>query len=527
METLQSIRVAINRQEWLTSLDLKEAYLHVPILPNHRKWLRFRYENLHWQYKALPFGLSTAPRTFTKILIPLIANLRKEGIKIHPYLDDILIRSPTYDQALRDTARVISYLQEHGFVINFKKSHLSPSQSLEHLGVIIDTRSYEICLNMTQRQQKIHKLEAELEQCQAKLLVVETQHNSQVEPLCKALEVSRADNKKLALSLDQALQANNTLQSKLTLVQDELDNKEVDHQQLMACREQLIEETKMEAKLYAERLESLKKQFHIEREAVRKATHRELAELKKAQEEVSSKSAEISRANRELRQKVMELEKSLASHKVKIRSQKALIRQYLDSKTNRVQNTERLKEIESELRQMELIKEQYQKKNYEQSLSIKRFMTELTSLQGEMQMLAKNQHEVTMHNRHLQTQLEMEWKLRQQLEDQCQTLEDTVRNLKKCKEETEHKLKEASIESEQITANLEEAHRWFKSKFDNLQLELVKNRQQKILGEEDYEKEDVKERPMKFPSQASLHLWETKQQLKLISRKYQSELSRK
>uniref|UniRef100_A0A8D0HTC9 Uncharacterized protein n=1 Tax=Sphenodon punctatus TaxID=8508 RepID=A0A8D0HTC9_SPHPU len=87
----------------------------------------------------------------------------------------------------------------------------------------------------TQRQQKIHKLEAELEQCQAKLLVVETQHNSQVEPLCKALEVSRADNKKLALSLDQALQANNTLQSKLTLVQDELDNKEVDHQQLMAC----------------------------------------------------------------------------------------------------------------------------------------------------------------------------------------------------------------------------------------------------------------------------------------------------
>lgn len=43
----------------------------------------------------------------------------------------------------------------------------------------------------------------------------------------------------------------------------------------------------------------------------------------------------------------------------------------------------------------------------------------------------------------------------------------------------------------QITANLEEAHHWFKSKFDSLQRELVKNRQ-KNLGEyfcEEHEKE--------------------------------------
>nr|XP_042707610.1 coiled-coil domain-containing protein 150 isoform X3 [Chrysemys picta bellii] len=428
------------------------------------------------------------------------------------------------EEAKEDNDKVTAVLE------NVLASHSRMQAALEKVQTELGRKDSEITglrKDRTQNQQKIQRLEVELEQYQAKLVVIETQHNSQVDPLCKALEVARADNKKLALSLEQALQANSTLQSKVIHTQEELDRKEIEHQQLMACREQLIEEATMEERLYSERLESLKKQFQTEREAMRKAGHRESAELKKALEEASSKSAEVSRANRELRQKIMELEKSLVSYRGKLKSQRAQIRHYLASKANNIQNTERIKEIESELRQMELIKEQYQKKNYEQSQSIQKFMTELTSLQSEMQTLAKNQHEVATRNRQLESQLEMEQKVRQQLENQCQKLDDTIKHLKKCKEETEQKLKEASVESEQITANLEEAHHWFKSKFDSLQLELVKNKQQNIPSERNYGKETEKEKAVKLPSQASLNRWETKQQLKLISRKYQSELDRK
>ncbi|XP_053900403.1 coiled-coil domain-containing protein 150 isoform X4 [Malaclemys terrapin pileata] len=428
------------------------------------------------------------------------------------------------EEAKEDNDKVTAVLE------NVLASHGRMQAALEKVQTELGRKDSEITglrKDRTQNQQKIQRLEVELEQYQAKLVVIETQHNSQVDPLCKALEVARADNKKLALSLEQALQANSTLQSRVIHTQEELDRKEIEHQQLMACREQLIEEATMEERLYSERLESLKKQFQTEREALRKAGHRESAELKKALEEASSKSAEVSRANRELRQKIMELEKSLVSYRGKLKSQRAQIRHYLASKANNIQNTERIKEIESELRQMELIKEQYQKKNYEQSQSIQKFMTELTSLQSEMQTLAKNQHEVATRNRQLESQLEMEQKVRQQLENQCQKLDDTVKHLKKCKEETEQKLKEASVESEQITANLEEAHHWFKSKFDSLQLELVKNKQQNIPSERNYGKETEKEKAVKLPSQASLNRWETKQQLKLISRKYQSELDRK
>nr|XP_048726247.1 coiled-coil domain-containing protein 150 isoform X6 [Caretta caretta] len=468
--------------------------------------------------------LNTALETkYTQVNIEL-GSVKINMQRMEAQLKQVANLQRQLQEAKEDNDKVTSVLE------NVLASHSRMQAALEKVQTELGRKDSEITglrKDRTQSQQKIQKLEAELEQHQAKMVVIETQHNSQVDPLCKALEVARADNKKLALSLEQALQANSTLQSKLIHTQEEINRKEIEHQQLMACREQLIEEATMEEKLYTERLESLKKQFQTEREATRKAGHRESAELKKALEEASSKSAEVSRANRELRQKIMELEKSLVSYRGKLKSQRAQIRHYLASKTNNIQNTERIKEIESELRQMELIKEQYQKKNYEQSQSIQKFVTELTSLQSEMQTLAKNQHEVATRNRQLEAQLEMEQKVRRQLENQCQKLDDTVKHLKKCKEETEQKLKEASVESEQITANLEEAHHWFKSKFDSLQLELVKNKQQNIPSERNYGKEMEKEKAMKLPSQASLNRWETKQQLKLISRKYQSELDRK
>ncbi|KAM6200535.1 coiled-coil domain-containing protein 150 [Sarcoramphus papa] len=315
-----------------------------------------------------------------------------------------------------------------------------------------DTEISNLRKDKSQTQQKIQRLETELEHCQAKLVALGRQHSSQVEPLCKALESARTDNKKLVLHLEEVLQVNNTLQSKLIQTQYELKSKETEHQQLMVCREQLMEKAKTEEKMYAEHLESLKKQFQTEQEASRKAACQESAEVKKSLEESTSKLAEVSCANRELQQKG----------------------------------------TESELRKMEAIKEEYQKKNYEQSQDIQKFVSELKSVQSEMQVVLKNQHEVQVQNRQLETQLEAERRRRQQLENECQKLGKAVKHLKKYKEETEKKLKEASIESEQITTSLEEAHRWFKSKFDSLQLEVVKNHQPKN-SEESSSKKEVKQ----------------------------------
>ncbi|XP_051841930.1 coiled-coil domain-containing protein 150 [Antechinus flavipes] len=431
-------------------------------------------------------------------------------------------------EAKEDNCKVAIMLE------NVLASHSKMQGALEKVQMELGQRDSEISGFKKERlinQQTVQKLEEELNEWQSRLLFVETQHNSELEPLHNALDVSREDNRKLALSLEQALGTNSQLQKMLDHIQEKLDSKEIEQQTLENYRERVVEESKVQAEMNAERIDSLKKQFQSERETARKAAQRETNELRKALDDANSRSVEVSRANRELRQKVAELEKSLAGLKEKLKNQKAQIRHYLSSKAQNVQNMERMKQIETELRQMELIKDQYQKKNYEQSLSIQKFVTEMATLQREVHILAKSEYDYSARNKQQELRLEAERKIRQELESRCQEMEEIIRHLRKCKEVTEKKLKEASVESEQITANLEEAHRWFKSKFDGLQLELTKNRLQQF-PQEDRWKEDLtfanrNSRYNRVPAQSILHRWETKQQLRYMNKKYQSEMDRK
>ena len=68
METPESIRLSLQPGEWVTSLDFSDAYFHIPISPNSRKFLRFHFQNQTFQFRALPFGLSTAPMEFTIVV---------------------------------------------------------------------------------------------------------------------------------------------------------------------------------------------------------------------------------------------------------------------------------------------------------------------------------------------------------------------------------------------------------------------------------------------------------------------------
>ncbi|XP_027252687.1 coiled-coil domain-containing protein 150 isoform X6 [Cricetulus griseus] len=427
-------------------------------------------------------------------------------------------------EAKEDNCKVTIMLE------NVLASHSKMQGALEKVQIELGRRDSEIAGLKKERslnQQRVQKLEAEVDQWQARLLIVEAQHNSEMEPLQKSLDITREDNRKLALSLEQALQTNGHLQSKLDHIQEKLENKEVERQNLEAFKARVAEESKVEAELHAERIEALRKQFQTERETSKKAAQREVSELKKALDEANIRSVEVSRTNRELRQKLMELEKVVNSNKEKLKNQKAQIKLHLSAKANNVQNLERMKQIETELRQMEIIKDQYQKKNYEQSLSIQRFVSEMNNLQKEMELLAKSQYETSARNKQQELRLIAERKMRQELENRCAEFEETIRHLKRCKEATENKLKEASVESEQITANLEEAHRWFKCRFDGLQLELTKNRLQRLPREDRWPEENQDRSRDIASSQSVLHRWETKQNLGLMSKKYHSDTERK
>lgn len=73
IDTLIKVLNLVNKNNWAISLDLKDAYLHIPMHQNHRKYLRF--QGKAYQFKAMCFGQTQAPRVFTKNIASVAAYL--------------------------------------------------------------------------------------------------------------------------------------------------------------------------------------------------------------------------------------------------------------------------------------------------------------------------------------------------------------------------------------------------------------------------------------------------------------------
>lgn len=143
---------------FMGSVDLKEAYFIVPIAKSHRKYLRFRFDNKLYQFTCLPFGLSTAPFVFTKIMKPVMAFLRANKYYLSVvYLDDFLLLGKTYEECKNNIRETTAVLQNLGFVINYDKSQFIPKQRCKFLGFYLNSTDMVIELPQD-KQHKIQKL---------------------------------------------------------------------------------------------------------------------------------------------------------------------------------------------------------------------------------------------------------------------------------------------------------------------------------------------------------------------------------
>ena len=139
METVASVLLSVREGDFLASLDLKDAYFQIPIHGSSRKLLRFMSEGTVYQFKALCFGLSTAPQVFTRVFAAVSAWAHARGIRLLRYLDDWLVLSSSEKKAKESIRELLSLCRTLGIVINEKKSDLVISQSAKYLRMTIDT----------------------------------------------------------------------------------------------------------------------------------------------------------------------------------------------------------------------------------------------------------------------------------------------------------------------------------------------------------------------------------------------------
>ena len=126
MEGVPVLRELMEKDDYICKIDLKDTYVVVPIHVDSQDFLSFENEGTVYQYKSLAFGLSVAPRVSFKIMRYAIEPLRKEGIRIIYYLDDIYILAKTKQEMDQATNKVSHHLEKLGFIINYKKSILIP-----------------------------------------------------------------------------------------------------------------------------------------------------------------------------------------------------------------------------------------------------------------------------------------------------------------------------------------------------------------------------------------------------------------
>ena len=155
MEGLHLLPDLLQSGDWMVKMDLKDAYLQVPINQCHQPLLSFQWEGKYYMFTCLPFGLSAAPRVFTKLLKPVVGFLRQVGCSLIIYLDDLLILHQDKDKLQQMVKLICQLFESLGLMVNHKKSILLPTQNLEFLGFNINSQLMQISLP----QEKMRKIQ--------------------------------------------------------------------------------------------------------------------------------------------------------------------------------------------------------------------------------------------------------------------------------------------------------------------------------------------------------------------------------
>jgi Reverse transcriptase (RNA-dependent DNA polymerase)/DNA N-6-adenine-methyltransferase (Dam) len=174
-ETLKLLRRWGMQGSFMFKMDLADAYYHFRIRESDRKYFTFEFCNRLYQMNVLPFGWLNSPYYFSKIMRTVVRfwrdplavtkkyntpppapphclfpparrwsgrrpTMARPGLKVLPYLDDFLFVCKTEEQAKAAAVWVRTTIEFLGLSAHPKKCVWDPSQSLQHLGITINSR---------------------------------------------------------------------------------------------------------------------------------------------------------------------------------------------------------------------------------------------------------------------------------------------------------------------------------------------------------------------------------------------------
>ena len=122
---------ALAGSSYFSTLDLLSGYWQVPLSADARDKAAFVTRGGLWRWKVLPFGLTSAPATFQRLMEQVLRGLHWKTLLL--YLDDIIVMAPDFQTHKQRLAEVLDRLRSAGLKLKPGKCYLFQKE-VEYLG---------------------------------------------------------------------------------------------------------------------------------------------------------------------------------------------------------------------------------------------------------------------------------------------------------------------------------------------------------------------------------------------------------
>ena len=125
---------ALTGSRYFSTLDLVSGYWQVPLDEDAREKSAFATRSGLWKWKVLPFGLTSAPATFQRLMEQVFQGLHWKTLLL--YLDDVIVIAPDFETHLRRLEEVLKRLRQAGLKLKPSKCALLQAK-VQYLGHVV------------------------------------------------------------------------------------------------------------------------------------------------------------------------------------------------------------------------------------------------------------------------------------------------------------------------------------------------------------------------------------------------------
>lgn len=138
MEGIEAVRARSLNMKFASTVDIKSAFHHVKLAEEAKKFLGIRLEGQVYVFNMLPFGFATSPQAWNIVMAEVIKVIRRTGVVLSFYADDLIIFGETKEAAVKARAVVLAVCQNMGVKVNEDKSSKEPATQVEFIGFLVN-----------------------------------------------------------------------------------------------------------------------------------------------------------------------------------------------------------------------------------------------------------------------------------------------------------------------------------------------------------------------------------------------------